>query len=86
MQIGLTGLHNQVILSHLVSSLQWLQAKAIIDAIFAQTDYTYSADSFFNDNLFKQLYVDGIPFPSVTTIEEPALFEADFNRTRATTI
>ena len=54
-----------------------VQAKAIIDAIFAQTDYTYSADSFFNDNLFKQLYVDGIPFPSVTVIEEPALFRAE---------
>ena len=37
-----------------------VQVKAIIDAIFEQTDYTYSADSFFNDDLFKALYTDGL--------------------------
>ena len=53
-----------------------IQAKAIIDAIFAQTGYTYSDDSFFNETLFKQVYVDGIPNPSPFIAQDPALFEA----------
>tara|TARA_R110000772_G_scaffold198090_2_gene308727 strand:- start:23 stop:1954 length:1932 start_codon:yes stop_codon:yes gene_type:complete len=54
-----------------------VQAKVIMDAIFAQTSYTYSADSFFNDNLFKQLYIDGLPSPSVTSDEVNGLVEAE---------
>jgi len=53
-----------------------IRAKAIIDAIFAQTDYTYTADSFFNDPLFTELYTDGLPNASATITEEPPLFEA----------
>ena len=38
-----------------------VRVKAIIDAIFEQTGYSYSSDSFFNTTLFKDLYTDGIP-------------------------
>ena len=38
-----------------------IQVKAIIDAIFAQTDYTYSSDSIFTEDWFKDLYTDGLP-------------------------
>ena len=38
-----------------------IRVKHIIDAIFAKTSYTYSADSVFNDDWFKQLYTDGLP-------------------------
>tara|TARA_R110000772_G_scaffold220488_4_gene330979 strand:+ start:4318 stop:6696 length:2379 start_codon:yes stop_codon:yes gene_type:complete len=37
-----------------------VQAKYLIDKIFAQTDYTYSSDSVFNDTWFQDLYIDGI--------------------------
>ena len=37
-----------------------VRAKAIIDAIFAQTGYTYSSDSFFTTSLFEDLYTDTI--------------------------
>ena len=53
-----------------------VQAKAIIDAIFDQTSYSYSDDSFFKTDLFKQVYVDGIPNPSPFIAQDPALFEA----------
>ena len=38
-----------------------IQAKAIIDAIFDQTEYSYSSDSFFGTTLFENLYIDGLP-------------------------
>jgi hypothetical protein len=38
-----------------------VQVKRIIDSIFEQTEYTYSANSFFNTTLFEDLYTDGIP-------------------------
>ena len=37
-----------------------VRVKAIIDAIFAQTDYNYSTDSFFNDAQFLDLYTEAI--------------------------
>jgi len=39
----------------------FIRVKAIIDAIFAQTEYSYSTDSFFNTSLFEDLYTDGLP-------------------------
>ena len=68
-----TQMNNPITLSQFTPMVQ---AKAIIDAIFEQTAYTYSADSFFNDSLFKQVYVDGIPNPSPFIALDPALFEA----------
>ena len=41
-----------------------VSAKEVIDAIFRQTDYNYSADSFFNDPQFAKLYTDAISEPS----------------------
>ena len=38
----------------------FIQIKYLIDKIFAQTDFTYSANSVFNDDWFKYLYIDGI--------------------------
>ena len=40
-----------------------IQVKKIIDAIFDRTDYTYSNDSVFNEDWFKELYTDGLPEP-----------------------
>ena len=37
-----------------------IQVKYLIDKIFAKTDYEYSLDSEFNQDWFKQLYIDGI--------------------------
>jgi len=66
-------------MNHPISLSQFtpiIQAKAIIDAIFAQTEYTYSSDSFFNEELFKQVYTDGVPNPSPFIQQDPALFQA----------
>ena len=41
-----------------------VQVKYILDAIFAETDYTYSDDSVFNQDWFRYLYTDGLPMPS----------------------
>lgn len=41
-----------------------IQVKHVIDAIFAETDYTYSADSVFNQDWFRYLYTDGLPSPT----------------------
>ena len=41
-----------------------VRVKAIIDAIFAQTQYTYSADSYFNDAQFLDLYTEAISTPT----------------------
>jgi len=38
-----------------------IQVKHIIDAIFAETDYSYTADSVFNQDWFRYLYTDGLP-------------------------
>ena len=43
-----------------------VRAKAIIDAIFEQTEYTYSSDSFFTTSLFEDLYTDTISEASPT--------------------
>ena len=53
-----------------------IRVKAIIDAIFEQTEYSYSSDSFFNSSLFEDLYTDGIPDASSTTTELSGLMEA----------
>ena len=53
-----------------------VRAKAIIDAIFAQTEYTYSSDSFFNTTLFEDLYTDTIVDASPTFTDEAGLLEA----------
>ena len=37
-----------------------IRVKAIIDAIFAQTGYTYSTDSIFTEAYFANLYTDGM--------------------------
>ena len=42
-----------------------VSVKETIDAIFAQTDYSYSADSFFNEPQFAKLYTDAISTPTV---------------------
>ena len=49
-----------------------VRAKAIIDAIFAQTNYTYTTDSFFNDALFAELYTEAISEPVAEIEEEEA--------------
>ena len=41
-----------------------VRVKSIIDAIFAQTNYTYSLDSFFNDAQFLDLYTEAISTPA----------------------
>ena len=41
-----------------------VQTKYLIDKIFAETDYSYSADSVFNEDWFKELYTDGLPSAS----------------------
>ena len=38
-----------------------VQVKYILDKIFEETDYSYSADSVFNEEWFKYLYTDGLP-------------------------
>ena len=45
----------------------FIQVKYLIDKIFAETGYTYSDDSVFNEEWFKFLYTDGIATPSSTT-------------------
>lgn len=61
--------------SHSITLQQFtpmVQAKIIIDAIFAQTDYSYSSDSFFTTDLFKNIYTDGLPDASpLTQVLEP---------------
>ena len=37
-----------------------VQVKYLIDKIFASTDYNYTNDSVFNEDWFKDLYIDGI--------------------------
>ena len=49
-----------------------VRVKAIIDAIFAQTNYTYTTDSFFNDALFAELYTEALAEPSVEYTAEQA--------------
>ena len=59
-----------------------VQAKIIIDAIFAQTEYSYSADSYFNEDLFKNMYTDGLPDASPTTTSLDATCEVQNNQTQ----
>ena len=54
-----------------------IQVKYLIDKIFELTDYTYSADSVFNEDWFKELYTDGISTPSSTFDTTGANFEAE---------
>ena len=53
-----------------------IQVKAIIDAIFEQTEYTYSSDSFFNDTLFENLYTEGLPRAEALINSVDGTFEA----------
>ena len=61
--------------AHAISMKQltpMVRVKAIIDAIFAQTNYTYTTDSFFNDALFAELYTEAISEPIAEIEEEEA--------------
>ena len=51
-----------------------VQVVKIIDAIFERTDYTYSSDSIFTEDWFKELYTDGIP----EGLPETPMTNADF--------
>ena len=53
-----------------------VQVKAIIDAIFDRTSYSYSSDSVFNDQWFEYLYTDGLPDASPITSTINTGFEA----------
>ncbi len=53
-----------------------IKVKAIIDAIFAQTDYNYTSNSYFNTALFGGLYTDGVPDASDVIKEAAGTFEA----------
>ena len=53
-----------------------IRVKAIIDAIFEQTGYTYSSDSIFNDAYFADLYTDGITKAEAQINKTSGLFEA----------
>lgn len=43
-----------------------VQVKYLIDRIFDSTSYSYTADSIFNEEWFKNLYIDGNPEASAT--------------------
>jgi len=53
-----------------------VRAKAIIDAVFVQTGYSYSSDSFFNTTLFEDLYIDTIVDASSTFQQAGGTLEA----------
>ena len=53
-----------------------IRVKAIIDAIFAQTGYTYSTDSIFTEAYFANLYTDGITEAEANIRETDGIFEA----------
>jgi hypothetical protein len=53
-----------------------IRVKAIIDAIFEQTGYTYSSDSIFNELYFYNLYTDGITEAQAQIEETDGIFEA----------
>ena len=53
-----------------------VRVRAIIDAIFAQTEYSYSSDSYFNDAIFDNLYTDGIPEATAFSLEANGEVEA----------
>ena len=53
-----------------------IRTKAIIDAIFATTEYTYTSDSFFGVEPFTRLYTEGIPDASATISKLAPRFRA----------
>ena len=53
-----------------------VRVKSIIDAIFAQTGYSYSSDSFFTTTLFNELYTDTISDASATFQQPGGTLEA----------
>lgn len=59
-----------------------LYAKTIVDKIFDNAGYTYTSDSFFNNDRFKRLI---IPPPNGLTVSSTALALRQFQATRSTT-
>jgi len=59
-----------------------IQVKYLIDKIFASTEYSYTSDSIFNEEWFKDLYIDGIatgfPFTPSGNGESNATTQAQF--------
>jgi len=54
-----------------------IQVKYLIDKIFANTTYTYSSDSVFNELWFQDLYTDGLPDASPEVTAQSLKFEAN---------
>jgi len=54
-----------------------IQVKYLIDKIFAETTYTYSSDSVFNELWFQSLYTDGLPDASPEVTAQSLKFEAN---------
>jgi hypothetical protein len=79
-RISVSGPHNILTQDLPIERMKpMVRAKAIVDAIFASTDYEYETGGFFDSNLFRQLYVSGwgdVVSPNIDQSQSDNIFNA----------